>query len=51
MTDDCRLGEARQFGQLTAADQLTKIISGGRPSGTQHESDVDLRYFEAFDDG
>ena len=45
------LAKPGRFGQLAAADQLTKIISGGRPSGTQHESDVDLRYFEAFDDG
>ena len=41
VTDHRRLGEAGQLGQLAAADQLAKIIGGGRPARTQHEGRVE----------
>ena len=51
VTNDHRLREAGQLGQLAAPDMLTKIISGGRPSGSQYESGVELSDLEAFQYG
>ena len=51
MTDDGRLCEAGQLGQLAAPHWLTKIIRRSRPPGSQHEGDLELRDLEAFEDG
>ena len=51
VTDNSRLGEAGELGQLTTAYRLTKIIRGGRPSGSQHEGCIEASDVEAFQNG